>query len=74
MPEPPLVVKKSISHSADRISELVGAVKSYSFMDQAPWCNLSRHPFPRERPTLRHISGGGKWRLSVFGARLKLIA
>jgi hypothetical protein len=28
---------KSISHSTERISELVGAVKSYSFMDQAPW-------------------------------------
>ena len=34
---------KSISHSTDRISELVRAVKSYSFMDQAPWQELDVH-------------------------------
>ena len=34
---------KSISHSTDRISELVGAVKSYSFMDQAPWQEIDVH-------------------------------
>ena len=70
-----MVVKKYISHSADRISELVGAVKSYSFMDQAPWCNLSRHPFLQENGQLfGTFQGAAKWRLSVFGARLKLIA
>ena len=31
---------KSITHSTERISELVRAVKSYSFMDQAPWQEL----------------------------------
>ena len=34
---------KSISHSTERISELVGAVKSYSFMDQAPWQEINVH-------------------------------
>ena len=34
---------KSISHSTERISELVGAVKSYSFMDQAPWQEIDVH-------------------------------
>ncbi|MGC2579897.1 MAG: HAMP domain-containing sensor histidine kinase, partial [Terrimicrobiaceae bacterium] len=34
---------KSISHSTERISELVSAVKSYSFMDQAPWQELDVH-------------------------------
>ena len=34
---------KSISHSTDRISELVRAVKSYSFMDQAPWQEIDVH-------------------------------
>jgi signal transduction histidine kinase len=34
---------KSITHSTDRISELVSAVKSYSFMDQAPWQEIDVH-------------------------------
>ena len=34
---------KSISHSTERISELVSAVKSCSFMDQAPWQELDVH-------------------------------
>ncbi len=34
---------KSISRSTERISELVGAVKSYSFMDQAPWQEINVH-------------------------------
>jgi signal transduction histidine kinase len=34
---------KSITHSAERISELVRAVKSYSFMDQAPWQEIDVH-------------------------------
>ncbi len=34
---------KSIAHSTDRISELVSAVKSYSFMDQAPWQEIDVH-------------------------------
>ena len=34
---------KSISHSTERISQLVGAVKSYSFMDQAPWQEIDVH-------------------------------
>ena len=34
---------KSISHSTERISELVSAVKSYSFMDQAPWQEIDVH-------------------------------
>ena len=34
---------KSISHSTERISELVSAVKSYSFMDQAPWQEIDLH-------------------------------
>ena len=34
---------KSISHSTERISELVGAVKSYSFKDQAPWQEIDVH-------------------------------
>ena len=34
---------KSISHSTERISELVRAVKSYSFMDQAPWQEINVH-------------------------------
>ena len=34
---------KSISHSTERVSELVGAVKSYSFMDQAPWQEIDLH-------------------------------
>ena len=34
---------KSISHSTERISELVNAVKSYSFMDQAPWQEIDVH-------------------------------
>ena len=34
---------KSISHSTERISELVRAVKSYSFMDQAPWQESDVH-------------------------------
>jgi signal transduction histidine kinase len=34
---------KSISHSTERISELVRAVKSYSFMDQAPWQEIDAH-------------------------------
>ena len=34
---------KSISHSTERISELVRAVKSYSFMDQAPWQEIDVH-------------------------------
>ena len=45
---------KSISHSTERISELVRAVKSYSFMDQAPWQEIARghrkypdHPRPQ---------------------------
>jgi signal transduction histidine kinase len=34
---------KSISHSTERISDLVNAVKSYSFMDQAPWQEIDVH-------------------------------
>jgi signal transduction histidine kinase len=34
---------KSITHSTERISELVSAVKSYSFMDQAPWQEIDVH-------------------------------
>ena len=34
---------KSISHSTERISELVGAVKSYSFMDQEPSQEIDVH-------------------------------
>ena len=34
---------KSITHSTGRISELVQAVKSYSFMDQAPWQEIDVH-------------------------------
>jgi C4-dicarboxylate-specific signal transduction histidine kinase len=34
---------KSISHSTERVSELVRAVKSYSFMDQAPWQEIDVH-------------------------------
>jgi signal transduction histidine kinase len=34
---------KSITHSTERISELVQAVKSYSFMDQAPWQEIDVH-------------------------------
>ena len=34
---------KSISRSTERISELVSAVKSYSFMDQAPWQEIDVH-------------------------------
>ena len=34
---------ESISRSTERISELVGAVKSYSFMDQAPWQEIDVH-------------------------------
>ena len=34
---------KAISRSTQRISELVGAVKSYSFMDQAPWQEIDVH-------------------------------
>ena len=34
---------RSITHSTGRISELVRAVKSYSFMDQAPWQELDVH-------------------------------
>ena len=34
---------KSITHSTERISELVDAVKSYSFMDQAPWQEIDVH-------------------------------
>jgi signal transduction histidine kinase len=34
---------KSITHSTERVSELVGAVKSYSFMDQAPWQEIDVH-------------------------------
>jgi hypothetical protein len=34
---------KSITHSTERISELVQAVKSYSFMDQAPWQEIEVH-------------------------------
>ena len=34
---------KSISRSTERISELVRAVKSYSFMDQAPWQEIDVH-------------------------------
>ena len=34
---------KSVSHSTERISQLVGAVKSYSFMDQAPWQEIDVH-------------------------------
>ena len=34
---------KSISRSTERISELVGAVKSYSFMDRAPWQEIDVH-------------------------------
>ena len=34
---------RSITHSTDRISELVRAVKSYSFMDQAPWQEIDVH-------------------------------
>ena len=34
---------RSITHSTERISELVRAVKSYSFMDQAPWQEIDVH-------------------------------
>ena len=34
---------KSITHSTERISQLVSAVKSYSFMDQAPWQEIDVH-------------------------------
>jgi signal transduction histidine kinase len=34
---------RSISHSTERISELVRAVKSYSFMDQATWQEIDVH-------------------------------
>jgi signal transduction histidine kinase len=34
---------KSIIHSTERVSELVRAVKSYSFMDQAPWQEIDVH-------------------------------
>jgi signal transduction histidine kinase len=34
---------ESITHSTERISELVRAVKSYSFMDQAPWQEIDVH-------------------------------
>ena len=34
---------KSIAHSTERISELVCAVKSYSFMDRAPWQEIDVH-------------------------------
>jgi signal transduction histidine kinase len=34
---------KSISRSTERISELVRAVKSYSFMGQAPWQEIDVH-------------------------------
>src|SRR5262245_51192822 len=34
---------KSITHSTERITELVRAVKSYSFMDQAPWQEIDVH-------------------------------
>ena len=34
---------KSVTHSTERISELVRAVKSYSFMDQAPWQEIDVH-------------------------------
>jgi signal transduction histidine kinase len=34
---------KSITHSTERISQLVRAVKSYSFMDQAPWQEIDVH-------------------------------
>jgi signal transduction histidine kinase len=34
---------KSITRSTERISELVRAVKSYSFMDQAPWQEIDVH-------------------------------
>ena len=34
---------QSITHSTGRISELVRAVKSYSFMDQAPWQEIDVH-------------------------------
>jgi len=34
---------KSISRSTERISELVRAMKSYSFMDQAPWQEINVH-------------------------------
>ena len=34
---------KSITHSTERISGLVRAVKSYSFMDQAPWQEIDVH-------------------------------
>jgi signal transduction histidine kinase len=36
-------LRKSITHSTERISELVRAVKSYSFMDQAPWQEIDVH-------------------------------
>ena len=34
---------KSITHSTERISELVRAVKSYSFLDRAPWQEIDVH-------------------------------
>jgi nitrogen-specific signal transduction histidine kinase len=34
---------KVISHSTERISELVRTVKSYSFMDQALWQEIDVH-------------------------------
>jgi signal transduction histidine kinase len=34
---------KSITHSTERISALVRAVKSYSFMDRAPWQEIDVH-------------------------------
>ncbi|HEY5706059.1 MAG TPA: ATP-binding protein [Terrimicrobiaceae bacterium] len=34
---------RSITHSTERISQLVQAVKSYSFMDQAPWQEIDVH-------------------------------
>jgi signal transduction histidine kinase len=34
---------KSITHGTERISELVQAVKSYSFIDQAPWQEIDVH-------------------------------
>jgi signal transduction histidine kinase len=34
---------KWITHSTERISELVRAVKSYSFMDRAPWQEIDVH-------------------------------
>ena len=46
---------KSISHSTERISELVSAVKSYSFMDQAPWQEIDVH-CRRGKPLLQSSS------------------